>query len=357
MTWYNAGIAKDCCLDRPRTLNQNDVTYANYLKATLKNYYEATFEVLTNPSYGNARTLNGYLLANWGDTVQLPGNWTFSGGIATHYNNKPKSLYQQSYAGELKLFESIEDGIKKVYYLFDTPLAGLTPPPAKWYMIPDSEYDFLFSDFTIINGQYVKGNGSSCSATIKPIFTIAETMIPGGSFQYFFNFTNQCYVELPNPSAGVYCPQYPTSFSGQLNRLTYSPTPMLPDNVTAKFIGTPNFSGNKEPLHECHNKTFLLSWDYENGYYISDWQYCGNQPFRIIGNIPTTDWPRGGIDFNSGLCPPKIVGNIIPISYFIFYPSYPYTIYPISGATQTGHGNYNTAGHFEFKDGGGLVGL
>lgn len=140
---------------------------------------------------------------------------------------------------------------------------------------------------------------------------------------------------------------------GTVTRGPISNTSMVyPEILTAKNFGRLRYEGNKQELFDCDGLEVALNWNDDLAVYLSEWQQCHTQPFRLVG-YPSISAMVGiqTIDF---ICPLNPTPTAPFVSLFMQYPSYPYMNYPISGNTGNGHGNYGTAGFFESVDGSGF---
>lgn len=126
---------------------------------------------------------------------------------------------------------------------------------------------------------------------------------------------------------------------------------VYPSQLIAKNTAPIRYAANKEELFDCFEKSVAMNWNDEKAVYLSDWETCGNQPFRLIGYPSiSTQTSRYQIPDASN-CPLVIEKSPPFVTLDIQYPSYPYLQVANMQPPLTGHGNYSTAGFFECING------
>lgn len=372
MTIYTAGVAKDCCIDKPPPSYGTDVNALNNYKNSVFNGFTATLEYqnqAADPEGTGFITKYCEFSKNWDRAYELYYPDPYIKYNFTYEGNPPKAISKQ---GLPRKFFDLMCGIDEKYiplinrthtfkYVFDytgIPDGSLQAPTTQLYSILDETVEY---SLPYIEDAYGPASTPSCNISFQPVLQSAGTPQEGDLVIIHFAgcvYDGQWQNIYPEDISSRVCPSIgfiPPVFAKATN-VSFL-TSVFPDTIQAKFLSAPVFQGNKQILYDCYKKSFALNWDYTRAYYISDWLECGGQPFRVIGNITQSllAYPRGKIRFDRG-CPLTIEKTILPVSYWIFYPGYPNNNYATSGPNGTGHGNYGTAGFFDFESGYGIVG-
>lgn len=325
MTLYTAGIAKDCCDDSLNVYYDFDIEQRRNVKNNLYSEFTAniTFDNGNQdpcvwagedyPNYFQNRTKQYWqAICNHSQTAKqvLEGGKTFKRTFLSNFG-------LGNFIGYAWVSQKVEMHNPAVI----DPISFGLPN----YYLHECGYQVRF--VVVASPANPSGNGTA----IWGIVTCSVSR-DDQCFRYYANSPPETELCCPDPIIYAGLSRGPIAFTKKV----------YPEKILVRTTTTPKYLYNQETLYDCENKSIELNWNDEKALYVSDWQTCGNQPFRLIGYSPVfesvADHTLDAINCQMEL---KYVGPHLP-GLFAQYPSYPY-----EGGYGNNHGAYNTAGVFD----------